>query len=175
MNRRHLTTGLVATAAAASGLGWAWWHRQKARTNAASEMPWWHTRFEQPQGGHLALADFQGQVLVVNFWATWCPPCIEELPLLDSFAQQQRPKGWQVIGLALDNMAAVQSLLKRVPVSFPVAIAGLPGLDFSRQLGNIGGQLPFTAAWNTQGVLKQVKLGPLKQGDLSDWATSGWR
>jgi thiol-disulfide isomerase/thioredoxin len=175
MYRRHLTTGLIATAAAASGLGWAWWHRQTAHSNSASELPWWHTRFERPQGGTLALADFQGQVLVVNFWATWCPPCIEEMPLLDSFAQQQHSKSWQVIGLALDNMAAVQSFLKRVPVSFPVAIAGLPGLDFSRQLGNISGQLPFTAAWDTRGVLKRVKLGPLKQDDLSDWAASGWR
>jgi thiol-disulfide isomerase/thioredoxin len=174
MKRRHLATGLVATAAAASGLGWAWWRRQGVHANAASDLPWWHTRFEQPQGGDLALADFQGQVLVVNFWATWCPPCIEEMPLLDSFAQQQRSKGWQVIGLALDNLAAVQSFLKRVPVSFPVAVAGLPGLDFSRQLGNIGGQLPFTAAWDTQGMLKQVKLGPLKPDDLNAWAMSGW-
>ena len=175
MNRRHLTTGLVATAAAVSGLGWAWWHRQTGQPNAASQLPWWHTRFEQPQGGSLALADFPGQVLVLNFWATWCPPCIEEMPLLDSFAQEQRTKGWQVIGLALDNTAAVQSFLKRVPVSFPVAIAGLPGLDFSRQLGNINGQLPFTAVWDGQGVLKQVKLGPLKPDDLSAWAKSPWR
>jgi hypothetical protein len=89
---------------------------------------------------------------------------------LDGFAQQQRPKGWQVIGLALDNMAAVQSFLKRVPVSFPVAIAGLAGLDLSRQLGNQGGQLPFTAVWDPQGLLRQVKLGPLKTTDLAGWA-----
>lgn len=173
MKRRHLTTGLVATVAATGGLGWAWWRQAMAPSNAAHELPWWHTRFERPEGGDLVLADFQGQVVMVNFWATWCPPCIEEMPLLDSFAQQQHPKGWKVIGLALDNVAAVQSFLKRVPVNFPVAIAGLPGLDFSRQLGNIGGQLPFTAVWNRQGVLKQVKLGPLKPGDLSDWAKKG--
>jgi thiol-disulfide isomerase/thioredoxin len=176
MKRRHFNTVLVATVAAASGLGWAWWHRSApAPSKPASELPWWRTRFEQPQGGDVALADFQGHVLVVNFWATWCPPCVEEMPLLDGFAQQQHPKGWRVIGLALDNLNAVQSFLKRVPVSFPVAIAGLAGLELSRELGNAGGQLPFTAVWDSDGALRHVKLGPLKQADLDDWATRGWR
>lgn len=174
MNRRALTVGAVALGAAAAGAGWAWWHQRQASPPRANELPWWRTRFERPEGGDLGLADFQGQVLVVNFWATWCPPCVEEMPLLDGFAQQQHPKGWQVLGLALDNLAAVQSFLKRVPVSFPVAIAGLAGLDLSRQLGNHGGQLPFTAAWDKKGLLRQVKLGPLKTNDLAAWAQQDW-
>lgn len=174
MNRRTLTLGAVAVGAAAAGAGWAWWHQHQTRSPRASELPWWHTRFERPQGGDLGLVDFQGQVLVVNFWATWCPPCVEEMPLLDGFAQQQRPKGWQVLGLALDNMAAVQSFLKRIPVSFPIAIAGLAGLDLSRQLGNDKGQLPFTAVWDRQGWLRQVQLGPLQAADLSAWAQQRW-
>ncbi|MFM8898793.1 MAG: TlpA disulfide reductase family protein [Burkholderiales bacterium] len=174
MNRRTLTLGAVAVGAAAAGAGWAWWHQHQTRSPRASELPWWHTRFERPQGGDLGLVDFQGQVLVVNFWATWCPPCIEEMPLLDGFAQQQRPKGWQVLGLALDNMAAVQSFLKRIPVSFPIAIAGLTGLDLSRQLGNDKGQLPFTVVWDRQGRLRQVHLGPLQDADLSAWAQQSW-
>lgn len=174
MNRRRLTLGAVAVGAAAAGAGWAWWHQQQSSSLRASEWPWWHTQFERPEGGSLALADFQGQVLVVNFWATWCPPCIEEMPLLDGFAQQQHPKGWQVLGLALDNMAAVQSFLKRIPVSFPIAIAGLTGLDLSRQLGNDKGQLPFTVVWDRQGRLRQVHLGALQDADLSAWAQQSW-
>ncbi len=172
MRRRNLVTTAVGTMAAASGLGWAWWKLHAAGpATTHADAAWWQTRFDRPEGGNLVLADFKGRPLLLNFWATWCPPCVKEMPMLDTFARAQGPGGFQVVGLALDNLAAVHGFLKRVPVSFPIAIAGLEGLDLSRALGNTAGQLPFTTVWDGKGGLAAVKLGPLIQDDLTAWST----
>ena len=64
-------------------------------------------------GGKLALANFLGKPLLVNFWATWCPPCVKEMPLLDRFAQEQRAAAWQVVGLAIDKIEPVREFSLR--------------------------------------------------------------
>jgi thiol-disulfide isomerase/thioredoxin len=172
MKRRTLATIAVGAGAAAAGLGWAWWnHRSRPPDLTGSDLAWWHARFERPEGGSLALDDFKGQRLLLNFWATWCPPCVKEMPMLDAFARAQRAQGWQVVGLALDNTVAVRGFLKRVPVSFPVGIAGVEGLDLSLVLGNAQGQLPFTSVWDQRSRLLRSKLGTVTDEDLKDWAT----
>lgn len=174
MKRRHVVSSLVGAAATLSGLGWGYWSMQESRRASLEwETLWWQARFERPEGGALVPADLRGKMLLLNFWATWCPPCVEELPMLDAFARERAAHGWQVVGLALDNVKAVQQFLKRVPISFPVGIAGLEALDLSRKLGNGGGQLPFTAIWGRDSQLLQVKLGPVTESDLRSWSALG--
>ncbi|WP_236903884.1 TlpA family protein disulfide reductase [Comamonas serinivorans] len=120
---------------------------------------------EQP----LHLSAFQGKRVVVNFWATWCAPCVEELPLLSRFHADHAQAGWQVVGLALDQRAAVTQFLRRVPVEFPVGLAGAGGVELMRQLGNDRGGLPFTVVLDRQGVLVQRKIGQLSSSDLKNW------
>jgi thiol-disulfide isomerase/thioredoxin len=132
----------------------------------------WAARFEQIPSGELTMASLRGKPLVVNFWATWCPPCVKEMPELDRFAQAHAAQGWQVLGLAIDQRSAVQQFLGKTPVRFPIALAGAEGTQWVRELGNPAGGLPFTAVFDAQGRLVQRKLGATDQEELRRWAAA---
>ncbi len=108
--------------------------------------------------------------MVLNFWATWCPPCIEELPLLDSFQRENAANGWQVVGIAADNAKAVKQFLAKTPLSFPSPLAGLAGVDLSRSLGNLGGGLPFTVVVNRKGDVALRHMGKLSAPQIAAFA-----
>ncbi len=167
VNRRRRLLGALACAGVGAGLGW--WTYRHSESNAPRQSRLWELEFEVPTGGRLRMKTLLGQPLLVNFWATWCPPCIEEMPLLDSFYTENHPKGWQVLGLAVDQIDSVRRFLARSPVQFPIAITNLEGIDISRGLGNFSGGLPFTAAFAPDGHVAQQKLGPLTRADLTRW------
>lgn len=161
----------VAAVSAAAGVGTAWWRFSPAPVaDGVLSTQLWPLVLDTPDGASLRLADFQGRALVLNFWATWCPPCIEELPMLNAFFQRQRAKGWQVLGLAVDQTAPVQRFLQKQPLAFPVGMAGLAGTELSKHLGNLNGGLPFTVVIDRQGHIVQRKLGKLSEADVSAWA-----
>ena len=168
--RRTLLFGGVAASAAAGGLGWAWWHEQQAARFAAQTGGVWGLRFPQPGGGELVMQSLRGRPLVLNFWATWCPPCVKEMPDLDRFQRQFARQGWQVVGLAVDAPTPVREFLARTPVSYPVGLAGLDGTSLSRRLGNEGGGLPFTVVFNAAGRVVQRKLGEASLEQMQLWA-----
>ncbi len=170
MNRRTVLTGGVALAAAAAGAGWAWWRHRETESDAAADAAVWAQRFERPEGGELAMADLRGQPVLLNFWATWCAPCVKEMPLLDAFYKEHRAKGWHVVGLAVDSPTPVREFLGKLPVTFPIGLAGLNGVELSRMLGNPSGALPFSVAFDRGGAAFVRKLGLLKPEDLADWA-----
>ena len=160
----------VAAAAAAAGAGVAWWRHEPQPVLSEAEQAFWALELEGPQGEPLVLAQMQGQPLLVNFWATWCPPCVEELPLLNRFFKAQSTRGWQVVGLAVDQPQAVQAFLKKLPLDFPVGMAGLAGAALSRSLGNLNGGLPYTVVMDRQGVVRHQKVGKVHAAELEAWA-----
>ena len=169
MKRRNWLAASVAVGAGLAGAGWAWWRHRPVAAQPAAVAGLWQQSWDDPNGGSIAMAAFRGQPLLLNFWATWCPPCVEELPMLDAFHQQFRAQGWQVLGLAVDQPSAVRRFLGRQPLSFPVGLAGLDGTELSRQLGNPNGGLPFSVLIGRQGQLLERKVGQLKAADLERW------
>lgn len=162
-------TALAAVAAAAGGagalLGW-----QRFRLGEPQDLAdFWGRSFQTPDGGSLALAALKGRPLLINFWATWCPPCVEEMPLLSRFYTQTKDNGWQMLGLAIDQVDLVQRFLARTPVSYPIAMAGPTGVEWTKKLGNAAGGLPFTVVFDRQGAIQHRKLGQLKPEDLAAW------
>jgi len=174
MRRRAWAAGAT-VAAASTGLGWTlrWWSEKTppaddvVATGTPADL--WSLRFENPSGGELALSSYAGRSLVLNFWATWCPPCVEELPLLDRFQHEHGANGWQVIGLAVDSVEPVRAFLARHPVTFAIGLAGVKGLALSRALGNARGALPFSAIVDASGKVVDRQLGSLTQEQLDAW------
>jgi thiol-disulfide isomerase/thioredoxin len=170
-NRRLLVAG-VAAAAAAAGAGFAWWRSQAGAADEAAAARLWDLSFQTPQGASLALASLKGRPLLLNFWATWCPPCVEEMPLLEAFYRQNAAKGWQVLGLAVDQPTAVRNWLQRTPVTFPIGLAGLDGTDLSRSLGNQVGGLPFSVVFGADGQVRERRMGRVSEADLKAWTAA---
>lgn len=167
VSRRGWVAAAVGVAAAAAGAGLAWRRaQQQSQAVSNAETAFWQQQFVQMDGTMLAMASFRGKPMVLNFWATWCPPCVEELPLLSAFFTQNKSKSWQVLGLAVDQQAAVKRFLGQMPLSFPIALAGFPGIELSRSLGNLSGGLPFTVVFDAAGNVLHRKIGKLSAEDL---------
>lgn len=171
--RRNLLLAGAGLAAAAAGAGLAWWRlRPEPVVDGAAEALWSQS-FDTPAGGSLALGSLRGKPLLLNFWATWCPPCVEEMPMLDAFHREQSGRGWSVVGLAIDQPSAVRQFLGRTPVGYPIGLAGLGGTELGRSLGNLAGGLPFTVVFGPGGEVRQRKMGKLTPADLAQWASAG--
>jgi thiol-disulfide isomerase/thioredoxin len=167
--RRGLLWSVAATAAAA-GLGLAVWRGGLFGRPAAPLAPgWWDTQWDGPQGEPVLLAAFKGRPLVINFWATWCAPCVEEMPLLDAFYRENKAKNWQMIGIAIDQPSSVRRFLGQYPVSYPIALGGLQGTEWGKALGNAQGGLPFTVVLNANGDVIAQYLGKLKEDQIKSW------
>ncbi|HEY4366104.1 MAG TPA: TlpA disulfide reductase family protein [Steroidobacteraceae bacterium] len=118
------------------------------------------------------LAEWKGQLVLVNYWATWCVPCLKEIPELDAFsvAQSKRKLGIHVVGVALDEPDAVRTFLKR-GVTYPVLVeSAQPGEGSSALLGNKQGVLPYSVLLDAQGRVLRTKFGSVTAADLTAWA-----
>lgn len=171
--RRRLLYGGVAAMAAAAGVAGNWWRERSGAADAASgaamDAAFWGQTFERPEGGELRFDTLRGKPLLLNFWATWCPPCVEELPMIDRFFREQAANGWQVVGLAIDQPSAVRKFLQRTPVTFPNGLAGFQGTELGKALGNTTGGLPFTLVLDARGNVAARKMGKLEPTDLDGW------
>jgi thiol-disulfide isomerase/thioredoxin len=170
MNRRHALFGTVGLAAAGFG---AWLARSRLPVEPAPTLAprpaspaeaFWLARFETLDGRELAARDLRGQPLLLNFWATWCAPCVRELPDIQQFLKAT--PGWRGLALAIDRREAVQEFLTKLPLEIPLALGGVQGLDLGRQLGNNQGGLPFSVVFDARGEVFWRRLGALQPGEL---------
>jgi thiol-disulfide isomerase/thioredoxin len=108
------------------------------------------------------MSNWHGKLLLVNFWATWCSPCVEEMPELSALQNSQEFKNLQIIGIGIDSSANIQEFATKYKISYPVYVAGMGGIELSRQMGNQQGGLPFTILFGPDGQVKKTYLGRLK-------------
>jgi thiol-disulfide isomerase/thioredoxin len=168
-SRRRWLVGAVAGAATLGGIGLAWQRMEKTPIPQALDPAFWQLQFATPTGSTLATLSLRGKPLLLNFWATWCPPCVEELPLLSSFYTANVSNGFQLLGLAVDELDPVTRFLAHSPVPFPVALAGMSGLQLSKSLGNLIGALPFTVMIDRNSQVIHRKMGKVNPADLRSW------
>ena len=158
----------VAAAVAGAGLAWRQWRPGSATDDAEAAL--WSMQFERPEGGKLVMAEFRGKPLLINFWATWCVPCIRELPALQRFQRERAAQGWHVLALAVDQPVPVLEFIARFKLELTVALAGVDGLEWQRAMGNDKGGLPFSLVLDAAGRARQRKLGETTLDDLTRWA-----
>ena len=163
MKRRILLGVGIGAAAVVAGVGYS---QYRSRPSFPAV---WQLSFDQPGGGTLSMASLRGRPLLLNFWATWCPPCVKEMPLLDQFHRDKQAAGWQVVGIAVDGPTPVREYLAKLPIGFPIGLAGMEGAELSRTLGNVNGALPFTVVFGSDGQVMDQKLGAVAPSDLENW------
>ncbi|MGB4812896.1 MAG: TlpA disulfide reductase family protein [Methylophilaceae bacterium] len=124
-----------------------------------STAPFFAAKFPNENGKIQDLNQYKGKVIVLNFWASWCPPCREEMPELSSLYNKYQQKNVVVIGLAVEELAAMRQLSLNTPISYPIIAGDMEGMTLASQLGNGEGGLPYTVIINTDGMVKNVYIG----------------
>ncbi|EQD66739.1 alkyl hydroperoxide reductase/ Thiol specific antioxidant/ Mal allergen [mine drainage metagenome] len=174
---RNLPVAILILALAAALGGWALQRallQQPLSMPAAPQAPAFTAGAQRPDplltdldGRPVRLDAWQGKWLLLNFWAPWCPPCREELPLLRALQRRAAAHGLQVIGIAEDTPAAVQAFLKATPLDYPVLLpgAGHPGLAF----GNTRQGLPYSVLIAPDGRMLKRHYGAFTTPELRAW------
>ncbi len=106
-------------------------------------------------------AEWDGKVILINFWATWCPPCVREVPTLNKLHIDFKDKGFVVIGIAIDSLDAVQDFVDPLDLQYPILLAEQQGIELSQAYGNRLGILPFTIIINKQGKIVERHRGEI--------------
>ena len=160
--REVLIFGAVGAAAAAAGVFFGPLALQS--NDGAAELL--ASVYPDASGIPVAMKGWEGRVVVVNFWATWCEPCREEIPMLVGLRKKYAGNGAEVVGISIDQAAKVQQFAKSFGVTYPLLIAEGGGLDTMRKLGNKAGALPFTVVLDRTGMVAYRKLGLLRLEEL---------
>jgi thiol-disulfide isomerase/thioredoxin len=112
------------------------------------------------------LAAWRGRILVINYWATWCAPCREEIPLFVRLQQEYAAKNVQFIGIAIDQADKVRDFAKEFKVDYPLLIAGLDAVELSRKAGNKAGVLPYTLVLDRSGKIAASLIGGISEARM---------
>ena len=119
-------------------------------------------------GDSQTLQQWQGKLLLVNFWATWCPPCIEEIPLFMRLRDKYAGEGFEVIGIAIDEAQKVRDFQQVHAVSFPLLLGGNEGIALMQRFNNKLGALPYSVLFDKQGTVVHSKPGAFSEAELEN-------
>lgn len=124
------------------------------------------TRLPDSVGRLQSFAQWRGKILVVNFWATWCPPCREEIPALSRLQEKHAASGVQVVGIAIDNAENVAAYSKSGAIAYPVLIGDNDLVELNRVLGNPSMALPYTVVFDATGKVRMHHMGRIVESDI---------
>lgn len=171
MNTRRILAGAVVAIVAAGGgvLANHWLNGGNTEVARAAQpaspesavAQLWSAPMTTVDGKPQTLISLKGHPIVVNFWASWCGPCVEEMPALSQLQRDYAKKGIQFVGLGVDSDKNVQAFLQKVKVAYPVYVTGFGGADLARAFGNTAGGLPFTVVIDAKGEIRSTKLGQI--------------
>jgi thiol-disulfide isomerase/thioredoxin len=167
--KRILAAGAVAVIAAAGGAAVSHWmlgapltevaHAASTASAASPVDQLWSAAVTNVDGKPQSLSLLKGHPVVINFWASWCGPCVEEMPALSQLQREYAKKGVEFVGLGVDSDKNVKAFLQKVRVDYPIYVIGFGGADLARAFGNNAGALPFTVVIDAKGVVRSTKLG----------------
>jgi len=158
----------VASIALATGLSLAVRHYSTTGAGMSAEAFFART-FNDLDGQPVDMARWKDRIVVVNFWATWCPPCVEEMPDLQRAHDEYADRGVTVVGLGIDSPAALQRFRDQHGLSLPLFAAGAAGSELGRTLGNPSGALPYTILVDRKGRIVRSHLGQIQPAELRRW------
>lgn len=166
MHKKQLLVIPLAAAAMAAGvwLGRAYYAPQPPDAPVAADF--WQLGFTDMAGRTQLMSQWRGQVVVLNFWASWCAPCREEMPDFADLRTQFRPNGVEFVGIAIDSPDRVAQFLREHPVDYPILIGTGAASTLAQQLGNHGGALPYTVVLDRKGRVVLSHLGRLPRAKL---------
>ena len=165
---RALQAGLFLAVAGLAGVGGFYFNRDDpmlAATDAAASRLVSAT-LPDLSGKPQSLSQWRGKVLVVNFWATWCVPCREEIPALMNAQRKYVSNGVQVVGIAIDNASKVRDYAKEMHIDYALLIGAAETLGMASDLGNRAGVLPFTVVLNRAGKVVHTQAGALTESSI---------
>ena len=170
-NRRPMLAAL-GIACLAGGAWFAWPGDPTAGPGEAALETFLGASWTDADGRPFDSAALRGRPLVLNFWATWCPPCVEEMPELDALSRELAPKGVQVVGIGIDSAAKIQQFAQKSRFSYPLLPAGAGGAELTRAFGNASAALPYTVVIGRDGRIRERILGRFKLDSLRKAALS---
>jgi thiol-disulfide isomerase/thioredoxin len=166
--RRALMAAAVGAVAATAGYGAHLWRIGSLGASPADDAA--RAILEGPlttlDGVTRTLEDFRGQILIINYWATWCAPCREEIPLFVRFQQEYASNGVQFIGIAVDQADKVGDFAREFRINYPLFIGGIDAVELSRKAGNKAGVLPYTLILDRSGAIAASLVGELTETRL---------
>ncbi len=170
--RRTVVTAVIAAVAVAAGAV-AFHIRSAAAPDAPAPAAalFYQQTLRDATGTARAMSDYRGKVVIVNFWATWCVPCVQEIP---AFSKAHADAGGRVlfVGLGIDSPSNIVAFAERFKPSYPLVAAGAGGTDLIRAFGNPSGALPFTVVLGADGRIVASHLGRVDDAMLRQWIAS---
>lgn len=163
---KKVAYALVLVAALGAGVWFAQARYAPASPERSAVDALWQLSFPDPAGRPQALSQWRGQIVVLNFWASWCAPCREEMPDFVALRAQHHAQGVEFVGIAIDNAANVAEFLKKQPVNYPILVGEGAAHSLARRLGDTRGALPYTIVLDRDGNVALTHLGRLPADTL---------
>lgn len=171
--RRLLMAAGALGGMAALAAGWSvGWLKPGSEAGSDASETLFALRLPDAAGQDTALAHWRGRPLVLNFWASWCIPCVDEMPEFDRLHKEYADRGIGFIGIAVDTAEAVAGFQAKHGIGYPLLVAGASGAGLARAFGDEAGGLPFTAVIDRRGIVRYTKLGRLAGARLREMIES---